>query len=340
MVVKKRALIMGLNYIGTSSALGGCINDADGLKSLLQSHFGYSDDKIVLMTDNKGDVEYPTRANILSQLDTLVREAIDENLDEIWISYSGHGSYTWDSNNDESDGLDEQLCPLDYSTNGGITDDIINSYLARVPESCNVVALFDCCHSGTMCDLPNKYQYDKGPDKKRRVREKVKKLVRRERIRKIRKRVRVAYTRNGRKRFRYVIKYIEKTIPAKYRYVYRRVWKTIPGEWKWNDSLNSKNNGKVKCQLITISGCRDPQTSADVYYSQVGEWNGALTKAFIENIKATSDNISCGDLCLRLNSSMVSQKLSQRPVICSSYNLEKTRLFYRCPTNQNTCIRL
>ncbi len=338
--IKKRALIMGLNYTGTSSALGGCINDAEGLKTLLISHFNYSEDKIVVMTDNASDSLSPVRSNILSQLDDLVSKAESEDLDELWLSYSGHGSYTWDQNNDERDGRDELLCPLDYHSNGGITDDVINNYLSRIPAKCHVVCLFDCCHSGTMADLTYNYRYDKTPDRRERVRKRIKKLVKSTRKRHIRRRVRVSYKVNGRRRYRYVNKRVTRVIPGKYRYVNRYVWVTIPGNLKWVDSQNLINKDKIKCQLLTISGCRDPQTSADVYYKEVNQWNGALTKAFIGIVTQTTDRISCREMCHELNSSMLSQKLTQRPVICSSYKLSDDRQFYRCPRCPDSCIKL
>ena len=306
MEIKKRALLIGLNYTNTNNELGGCINDTINLQSLIKNYFNYSESNITIMTDDKSGKYYPIRENIIYQLDNLITQVIEENLDEIWISYSGHGSYTRDTNRDETDNYDEVICPLDYSTSGGITDDTIHKYLARIPTSCRVICLFDCCHSGTICDLQYKCCYDKQADTRKRVR----------------KRVKVPYKRNGRKR---------------YRYRRRWVWKTIPGEWKWNNSINNKK--EIKCSIISISGCRDPQTSADVFYQEMGKWNGALSKAFVDNIKNITEEISCRDLCLKLNKSMLDQKLTQKPVICTSYNLNPNQLFFRKWDLNNICIR-
>jgi hypothetical protein len=319
--------------------LSGCINDAENLKSLLIGNFNYSDDNIVLMTDNANDNLYPSLENILSQLEKLVSEAESDDLDELWISYSGHGSYTWDQNNDEKDRRDELLCPLDYDSNGGITDDVINSYLSRIPVKCHVICLFDCCHSGTLADLTYNYSYDKTPDRRERVIKRIKKLVRPSQKRYFRKRERESYTVNGIKRYRYVTKRVSREIPAKYRYVNSYVWVTIPGILKLLESQNLINKDNVKCKLLTISGCRDPQTSADVYYKEINQWNGALSKSFIEIVNQTTDRISCLDMCQELNSSMLSQKLTQRPVVSSSYKLSDDHIFYRCPKCPNTFIK-
>ena len=75
--------------------------------------------------------------------------------DTLFFTYSGHGSYTLDQNNEEADGKDELLVCLDLA---GIRDDelkdIINKYLK---EDVTLFVLFDCCHSGTLIDL--KYNY-------------------------------------------------------------------------------------------------------------------------------------------------------------------------------------
>ena len=88
----------------------------------------------------------------------------------------------------------------------------------------------------------------------------------------------------------------------------------------------------------TIGAISDT-TSADVFYQEMGKWNGALSKAFVDNIKNITEEISCRDLCLKLNKSMLDQKLTQKPVICTSYNLNPNQLFFRKWDLNNICIR-
>jgi len=143
----KKALIIGINYIGTSSRLNGCINDAKSIETYLK---GNDFTSIKLLTDET-DIK-PTKLNILNELKNIL-ETSNKN-DTIFIFYSGHGSYTLDRNGDELDGYDELIVPLDFNY---IRDDdikaVINTY--GKPDT-NLIALFDCCNSGTALDL--KYQ--------------------------------------------------------------------------------------------------------------------------------------------------------------------------------------
>ena len=59
----------------------------------------------------------------------------------------------------EEDGYDETLVPVDYSSSGQIRDDDLYDYLVcAMPAGATLVSLMDCCHSGTVLDLPYKYQ--------------------------------------------------------------------------------------------------------------------------------------------------------------------------------------
>lgn len=147
---QKLALLFGLNYLGTQSELGGCINDVDNMKKILENQYKY--DKVYYLTDNS--VEKPTKSNMLKYLNKVVEESKDYS--QIYIHYSGHGSYITDKNNDELDGRDECLIPLDYGKSGFITDDTLKPILSKV--QCKLVCVIDACHSATILDL--KYRID------------------------------------------------------------------------------------------------------------------------------------------------------------------------------------
>jgi len=154
----KIALLMGINYENTESELNGCINDVHNIKDLLTTYLQYSDDNIITMTDHT-ELK-PTHKNILSQLLKLAERSFEEEIDQIFISYSGHGSYIHDKNKDEDDGRDECLVPLDYDKNGLILDDLLNNILGSFNPKANVFFLIDACHSETMLDT--KYRYISG----------------------------------------------------------------------------------------------------------------------------------------------------------------------------------
>lgn len=147
-IKNKKALLIGINYINTPNELSGCIDDTNRMKILLSS-YGFNDFKILTdLTDCK-----PTKTNILNELKNLIISA--KTGDVLFFYYSGHGSYTYDTNRDETDGKDEMLISSDLQ---GVLDDeiksILQTYLSREKT---IVGLFDSCHSGTILDL--KYNY-------------------------------------------------------------------------------------------------------------------------------------------------------------------------------------
>jgi len=149
--ITKKALLVGINYIGTSNALAGCINDVNNIHTYLGSK-GFT---CQLITDHT--VLKPTRDNILHALTQLLVNAVDG--DVLVFEYSGHGTYVRDTNRDEVDGYDEAMVCLDRR----ILDDELKSLLVNhLKKGVTLFVLMDCCHSGTILDL--KYQYD-GVDK-------------------------------------------------------------------------------------------------------------------------------------------------------------------------------
>lgn len=155
---KKFALLVGLNYTGTSSALRGCENDVEHIREYLITKRGYRDENIAILTEDtkvKG-----TGMNIMHALGALVIKAHVADAEELFFHYSGHGSYTRDYDGDEKDGNDETIIPLDYKSSGMITDDQLHDYVEYLPKKCNMYCLFDCCHSGTILDLKWRYEGD------------------------------------------------------------------------------------------------------------------------------------------------------------------------------------
>lgn len=70
---KRKALAIGCNYIGTSQALGGCINDAHNMVKFLCDRFGYKQEDIVVLTDDaRNPRQIPTRENMIAAMNWLV----------------------------------------------------------------------------------------------------------------------------------------------------------------------------------------------------------------------------------------------------------------------------
>jgi hypothetical protein len=161
--VQRRALCIGINYEGTPYALGGCINDMDNLAAKLTSTGVLSSAAVVRMDDTKkGTGLYPTRVNIMAQLQALRTWAQSHPAGtqvDIIVAYSGHGSFTRDTSGDEADQRDEVIVPVDFSY---IRDDEIRAYLASFPSNVFVFFMVDACYSGTVCDLRYSYQLGAG----------------------------------------------------------------------------------------------------------------------------------------------------------------------------------
>jgi hypothetical protein len=67
---------IGVNYIGTSQELRGCINDAKNLMRFLCERFGYKQDDIVLLSDDaRNPRQIPTRENMIAAMRWLVDNA-------------------------------------------------------------------------------------------------------------------------------------------------------------------------------------------------------------------------------------------------------------------------
>jgi hypothetical protein len=146
----KKALLIGINYKGTSDELRGCINDVKNIQSILINNCDYLNENIRMLTEEH---EFkPTRENIENNIKWLISNCMAG--DTLIFYYSGHGYYANDENGDEIDKKDEVLIPLDYDTKGVITDDwLYQNMVVKVPKNVKLWGFADCCHSGTMLDL-------------------------------------------------------------------------------------------------------------------------------------------------------------------------------------------
>ena len=84
----RRALFVGINYVGQKGELRGCINDVKNIKNFLTDNYDI-DESLVLTDDQKDPKSIPTRANILNAFRWL-REGAKAG-DSLIFHYSGHG---------------------------------------------------------------------------------------------------------------------------------------------------------------------------------------------------------------------------------------------------------
>ena len=239
----KPALLIGINYKGTSSELHGCIHDVENVKKYLLQR-GFDEKDICVLTDDT-DVK-PTKANILKGIAGLILSGGKQ----LYFHYSGHGGSIKDRSGDEKDGCDECLCPLDYQENGVILDDEWRNLLALMKTDQTLFAVLDCCHSGSGMDLAyNLYQRYGGLSL---------------------------------------------------------------------SMVRDKSYTPTKGKVIMLSGCLDPQTSADAY--EEGQSQGALTYAFLKVMQRK--NLTYEKLVLEVRKLLKRKGYSQIPTLSSGRKLK------------------
>jgi len=153
----KLALLVGLNYTNDDMyKLNASYNDVLLIKEHLINHENFNADNILILTDKIG---YNTQlnanySNIVSRIQEMIN--ISTKNDILFFYFTGHGSQIFDDNNDENDKKDEIFIPSDYQENI-ITDDLLNSLFSSSEST--IFSMFDCCSSGTLCDLKYNYSF-------------------------------------------------------------------------------------------------------------------------------------------------------------------------------------
>ena len=158
---RKRALLIGVNYVGSPGELQGCCNDVERMREFLVGRGWPLESILVLKDERRGATDHPlpTRANILVAMAWLVAGTAAG--DVLFFHFSGHGGQGGDTHGDEEDGFDETICPLDFQKAGQITDDELFMLLVKpLPAGVRLTALLDCCHSGHGMDFPYTLHHD------------------------------------------------------------------------------------------------------------------------------------------------------------------------------------
>ena len=153
--MNNKALLVGINaYPNPSNNLRGCINDIVDMEYFIASkNKVYPKENIRTLTDSKA-----TKKGILSALNWLLLGASAG--DQILFQYSGHGAQIPSHNPAiEKDGLDEIICPYDFSgedaSETAISDKEFAKIFAKIPKGVHFVWISDSCHSE---DLSRKHE--------------------------------------------------------------------------------------------------------------------------------------------------------------------------------------
>ncbi|XP_048424740.1 metacaspase-1-like isoform X2 [Pyrus x bretschneideri] len=153
----RRALLCGVTYKQHKCKLKGIYNDVKNMENLLTKTFGFPANCIRILSDDPRDLErIPTKKNIENSLKWLV-EGYQQG-DSLVFYFSGHGLRQPDFKDDELDGFDETICPVDFMEEGMILDNDINETIVwPLEEGVTLHAIVDACHSGTNLDLEHMY---------------------------------------------------------------------------------------------------------------------------------------------------------------------------------------
>jgi len=226
----------------------------------------------------------------------LVRDA--RTNDSLFFHYSGHGGQTKDLDGDEADGYDEVIYPVDHETAGEIVDDIMHEIMVKpLPPGCRLTSIFDSCHSGSALDLPYIYSTEGKVKEPNLAAEAGQNLL-------------TTATSYARGDMGGVLKGVVGLV------------KTATGSQQ-KASEYAKATRTSPADVISWSGCKDSQTSADAH--EAGDATGAMSFAFMSTLYANK-NQTYQQLLVNVRD-ILRAKYSQKPQLSSSHPMDTNILF-------------
>lgn len=84
----KRAVLIGINYVGQTGELSGCQNDVFNMKEYIMDVHGFEEDNIHCLVDDDNHDD-PTKANIIAAFRKIVQDS--KPGDCVFCHYAGHG---------------------------------------------------------------------------------------------------------------------------------------------------------------------------------------------------------------------------------------------------------
>jgi len=166
---RRKALVIGCNYITSHAPLSGCTNDVWGVQCLLRHSLQYAEDQVRLLLDGSESCpsppgRQPTRANIMGGLRWLTTDAMPG--DNLFLFFCGYGTQQPLLN--DGNLCEAHILPADFAEDlpanffsepaGPKAGGRAGSYrlvplfeiacaLAVLPASCKVTIVLDCAHS-------------------------------------------------------------------------------------------------------------------------------------------------------------------------------------------------
>ena len=142
---ERYALVVGVDDYPGPARLECAKVDVPNVVGLLRDTYKFPERNIKVLRDQSA-TSLAIRQSFKSHLIDQVKPG-----DVAVFYFTGHGSTRLDLDGDEEDGLDELICPVDYSPlkwDDMITDDHLGAWIKQI-QTQNIVVVLDCCHSGT-----------------------------------------------------------------------------------------------------------------------------------------------------------------------------------------------
>lgn len=251
---------------------------------------------MTLTDDAPNPRQKPTKQNILQAMEWLVRGARPN--DSLFFHYSGHGGQTKDADGDEGDGFDEVIYPVDFQKAGHIVDDQMHHIMVKsLPAGCRLTAIFDSCHSGSALDLPYIYSTE-GKVKEPNLAAEA-----------------------GQGLLSAVTSYAKGDMGGVFKSAMGLV-KTATGNTQKAEKY-AKATRTSPADVISWSGCKDSQTSADA--QEAGQATGAMSYAFVQALSKNKEQ-SYQQLLGSIRE-ILRTKYSQKPQLSSSHPMDTNILF-------------
>eukprot|EP00929_Paragymnodinium_shiwhaense_P097726 TRINITY_DN59342_c0_g1_i1.p1 TRINITY_DN59342_c0_g1~~TRINITY_DN59342_c0_g1_i1.p1 ORF type:complete len:1827 (+),score=630.77 TRINITY_DN59342_c0_g1_i1:155-5635(+) len=169
---RRRALLVGANYVSSHAPLKGCVNDIWSLQCLLRHTLRYGDDQLRLLLDGADGRQtradrLATKANMIAGLQWLISGA--QPGDNLMFVFCGYGAQ-----HPRSPGLPDHeayLVPSDFGADmppnffsaspQPVADPRmaashgyrllalaeLNEFISRLPAGCHMTVMLDCCYS-------------------------------------------------------------------------------------------------------------------------------------------------------------------------------------------------
>lgn len=148
----KRAVTVGINYVGHARSLDGGIGSSDAFIRLLRSEVGFKVTDIRQLRDDHPS-RMPTRKNIIAALKWLVRGA--NAGDHLLFHYSGYSGAECEGLCSWSGGKrGESVVPCDYQQSGMISSDDLRQLIVQpLPKGVRLTVVLDCNLTGALLGL-------------------------------------------------------------------------------------------------------------------------------------------------------------------------------------------